>query len=90
VSTSDLHPTRLSTLDRIQEIVRDLVGDDSISLAPDTKPGDVDGWDSLANVSIIFSIEEEFGVQLGEQVMSGVATVGDLVGLVELARRDAA
>jgi acyl carrier protein len=85
VSTSDLRQTHFSTLDRIEAIVRDLLDNDVLSLAPGTKPSDVEGWDSLANVSIIFSIEEEFGVRLGEDVMGGFDTVGDLVALIDSA-----
>jgi acyl carrier protein len=83
VSTSDLQKTPASTLDRLEEIVRDLLSDDQLSLTLETRPADVEGWDSLANVSIIFSLEEEFGVRLGDEVMAGFATVGDLVVLID-------
>ena len=85
MSTSDLQQTQSSVLDRIEAIVGELLGDDAVRLTLETTPSEVEGWDSLANVSIIFSIEEEFGIRLGEDVMTGFATVGDLVAVVERA-----
>ena len=85
MTTSGLQPTHSATLEQIGTIVRDLLGDSEISLTADTRPAEVDGWDSLANVSIIFAIEESFGVPLGDDVMSGFDTVGQLAALVERA-----
>ena len=85
MSTSEPEKPRPSTLERIQAIVRELLDDEDIVLDHDTRPSDVDGWDSLANVSIVFSIEEGLGVQLGDQLMACFATVGELVLRVESA-----
>jgi acyl carrier protein len=84
VSTSDLETT--STLAQVEQVVRDIIGDEDISLTPDTATTEVEGWDSLANVSIIFSLEEVFGVRLGDEVLAGFETVGELVAMVDRAR----
>lgn len=84
MSTSDLETT--STLAQVEQVVRDIIGDEDISLTEDTATTDVDGWDSLANVSIIFSLEEVFGVRLGDEVLGGFETVGELVAMVDRAR----
>jgi acyl carrier protein len=65
--------------------VRSLLGDDEISLRPETTAVDVPGWDSLAGVNIVFGIEEEFGIELGDG-LSGYATVGELARGVDEAR----
>jgi acyl carrier protein len=91
MSTSELQPTQPSTtVDQIEKIVRDLIGDDDIVLSPETRPNDVEGWDSLANVSIIFALEEEFGVAFGDEVLAGFETIGELVVLIDRARGSAA
>jgi acyl carrier protein len=85
VTTSGPQP-QPATLDGIERVVRDLLGDDAVTLTADMRPADVEGWDSLANVSIIFGIEEDFGVALGDDALAGFETVGDLALVVERAQ----
>jgi acyl carrier protein len=35
--------------------------------------------DSVEGVELIFSLEEEFGVEISDQEMEGISTLGDLV-----------
>lgn len=84
--TSNLPETPTATLAQVEQVVREMLGDEDISLTPETYTTDVDGWDSLANVSIIFGLEEMLGVRLGDQVLGGFKTVGELVALVDRAR----
>jgi acyl carrier protein len=87
MSTSELQPTQSSgTLERIEQLVRELLGDETIVLTADTRPSEVDGWDSLANVNIVFGLEEEFQVRLGDEVVTGFEHVGELASLVDRAR----
>jgi acyl carrier protein len=88
MSTSDVEAT--STLAQVEQVVRDIIGDEDICLMADTATTDVEGWDSLANVSIIFSLEEALGVRLGDEVLAGFETVGELVAMVDRARGDQA
>jgi acyl carrier protein len=86
MSTSDLQETPTSTLAQVEQVVRDILGDEDVRLTPDTATTDVEGWDSLANVSIIFSLEEAFDVRLGDEVLAGFDTIGELVAMVDRAR----
>lgn len=85
MTTSGLQP-QSATLEGIERVVRDLLGDGGVALTADTRPADVEGWDSLAHVSIIFGIEEDFGVALGDDALAGFETVGDLALGVERAQ----
>ena len=85
MSTSEFG-TQPTTLVQIEAIVRDLLGDDDISLTAETKPAEVEGWDSLANVNIVYSIEETFDVHLGDQLSVSFETVGELAALIDSAR----
>jgi acyl carrier protein len=67
----------LSTFERIERIVIELLGLEEGTLTPDTEPKNVEGWDSLANVSVVFGVEEEFGVEFTADQLKGFATVGD-------------
>lgn len=86
MDTSELQLTQSGTINRIEQIVRDLLGEDDLELSADTRPADVAGWDSLANVSIVFGLEEEFGISFGDDVLKGFETIGQLAGLIESAR----
>jgi acyl carrier protein len=86
MQTSDLAETSTATLAQVEQVVREMLGDDAISLTLDTRTADVEGWDSLANVSIIFGLEETFEVRLGDDVVAGFKTVGELVTIVDRAR----
>ncbi|MGO9904245.1 MAG: acyl carrier protein [Solirubrobacteraceae bacterium] len=81
MQTSDLAQTGSGTLAQVEEIVRDVTGEDTLVLTPETRPADVEGWDSLANVSIVFCLEEAFGVD--DLLLAGFETVGDLVALID-------
>jgi len=76
----------MATLAQVEQVVCEMLGDEDISLTLDTRTTDVDGWDSLANVSIIFSLEEVFEVRLGDEVLAGFQTLGELVAIVDRAR----
>jgi acyl carrier protein len=85
VNSSNPGTNQSATLERIEQVVRALLNNDGISLTPETRAADVPGWDSLAHVSIIFGIEEEFGVRFSDQDLVGVETVGDLAERVDRA-----
>jgi acyl carrier protein len=67
-----------SAHERLQEIVRMLFNDSRIVLADDTTPSDIPGWDSLASVNVQFSVEQEFGVEFGDDEFRELETIGDL------------
>jgi len=75
--------SRSPTLERIERVVCGLLGDDDIVLKPDTRPSDVPGWDSLANINIVFGVEEEFGLRFGDDDLANTKTVGELADRVD-------
>jgi acyl carrier protein len=63
---------------RLERVVRTLFNDDEIVLSDETTAGDVPGWDSLANINLLFAIEQEFGVALDPEEFGGFANIGEL------------
>ena len=43
---------------------------------------DVEGWDSLNHVQILFAIEEELGIKFPINEIQNLNTIGDLVELM--------
>ena len=66
--------------------MRGLLGNDEIVLTPETQASDVPGWDSLANINIVFGIEEEFGIRFSDDDLASSNTVGELAVRVDRAR----
>lgn len=64
------------------EIFRELFDDDHLILRPDMTARDVDGWDSLAHVRLLLTIERKFHIKFSASEVGGLRSVGDLVSLV--------
>ena len=64
--------------ERIQEIARDVFGDDELVLTDSTKPGEVSGWDSFGHVNFMLSVENEFEVEFSEDEFVRFEDVGGL------------
>ncbi len=64
--------------DRLLELFRTVLGDDELVLHDHTTAHDVPDWDSLAHVNLMFSIEEQFGVQFRDNEFAELANIGEL------------
>lgn len=73
----------MSSIEKISEILRDFFDDESIVIDENSAAKDVEGWDSLANVQIMLSIEEEFGVTFDLDDMVKFKCIGDIVECIE-------
>ncbi len=67
---------------KLKPIFSDVLGHDDFSLADGTTAEDVEGWDSLTHVSLIFAIEKAFGIALTTREAKRMRNVGELVDLV--------
>lgn len=76
------------TLGRLADVFREVFDDDEVVLTPQTTAADVDGWDSLMHVTLIVSVEKEFGVRFSSSEVAMLQAVGELVGLIESKRGD--
>jgi acyl carrier protein len=73
----------VKTIERIQNILRVIFDDDSISIHNQMYITDVKGWDSLANIQIILSIEEEFNIQFSLEEMGSFKKIDDIVKILD-------
>lgn len=70
---------------RVLQVFRTVLADDDLQLSDTTTAADVPGWDSLAHITIMYSLEAEFGVQFSDAQLTSFQNVGELRGF--LARR---
>jgi acyl carrier protein len=69
--------------DTLQQVFRDVFGDDTIVLAKETTARDIPQWDSLGHVNLMFAIEERFGVRFRGNELAELANVGELERFLE-------
>jgi acyl carrier protein len=69
--------------ERLTEVFRTVFNDDSIELHDTTTSSDIDDWDSVANINLMFSLEQEFGVRFQDDQLSSFANVGALRRFLE-------
>ena len=48
----------------------------------DWGPEDIEGWDSLAHLSMVMAVSDAFGIEFGFEEVMEIQTVGDLLRLV--------
>lgn len=70
---------REEIFEQLTEIFRDVFDDDSIELNDETSAEDIDEWDSLMHITLIGSIEAEYGIKFPMKDVVGMKNVGDLV-----------
>lgn len=63
-------------------VLSDLLMDDSVVLAMDTRRQDVPNWDSMAYISFIVAVEGELGIKFGVAELESFETVGQIVAAV--------
>lgn len=70
-------------LGRLTSVFREVFDDDELELKPDMTADDVDGWDSLAHIRLILSVQKAFGVKFSPVEMNRLKNVGDLIALTK-------
>ena len=70
------------TLHQRLEQLFEAVLNQPVVLTDDTAPVSLPGWDSVVHINVMFSLEQEFGVQFSAREMSEIHTIGDLKALI--------
>lgn len=74
--------SREEVLSKLQDIIRDVFDDEDIEINEETVALDVDGWDSLAHITLMETIEGEFDVDFSMKEIVSVKNVGQIVDLI--------
>jgi acyl carrier protein len=76
----------MSTLNKLQEIFREVFEDDDLVIHEATSAADIEEWDSLMHVTLILEVEGAFKLRFLSGDVAGLKTVGDLCALIEKQR----
>ena len=66
------------TVHKRLETIFQTVIDDELTLTDEMTPRDVKGWDSVAHINLMFSIESEFGIQFPGNELAEFRNIGEL------------
>ena len=69
--------------ERVTNVFRDVFDDETIVLSDETTAADIEDWDSLAHITLIAAIEDEFNYKFGMKDVLGLKNVGEMIDLLE-------
>jgi len=70
-------------LDELQPIFQDIFEDDELLITAESNAATVEDWDSLAHITLIFAIEQEFEIKFALGELEAMKNVGDMVELMQ-------
>ncbi len=73
----------MTTQDKLNTIFQDFFEQDDLTLSRDTTASDISGWDSLAHINLIMTVENEFGIKFAIGELQSLQNVGQMIDLIE-------
>lgn len=70
------------SLSKLTTIFRTMLNQPQLELRDDLTAADVPGWDSLKHVSLMVTIEGEFGIRFTNSEIAGLHNVGELIASI--------
>ncbi len=77
----------MNTLDTVKEVIAAYLDIDVDTIGEQTELVEDLGLDSLDSIELVMEIEEKMGLELADDDMDGIKTVGQLADVIERARR---
>jgi acyl carrier protein len=71
-----------NVVERLTEVFRVNFGDERIDLDRPMTADDIAGWDSVSHITLIYAIEDEFGIKFSSRDLEQLTCVGDLIDIV--------
>jgi len=74
--------SREEVYEKLNPIFQDCFDDSELIVNDETVAGDVEGWDSLEHINLIFSVETSFGIKFTMDEALHLQKVGDMVDMI--------
>lgn len=69
--------------EKLTEVFRDVFDEEDITISDGTTAADIEEWDSLSHITLLSSVEDEFGIKFDMKAVQGLKNVGAMVDLLE-------
>lgn len=66
----------------VQRIFREVFDDDTLVIEDSTNSSDIEDWDSLEHITLVVTMEKEFGLKFDLKEVNELANVGEMVDLI--------
>ena len=63
---------------RLEEVFRQVFDNDALALRDEMKAADIEGWDSVAHINLMFGIEQAFGIRFNGNELADMNNIGEL------------
>ena len=70
-------------VNRLTDIFRDVLEEDSLVLRDDLTADQVESWDSLNHIDLIVAVERNFKIRFTTAEITSLRNVGELINLVQ-------
>lgn len=67
---------------KVTHMLRDMFDNSRLTIGPETTAHDVEGWDSLAHIQLLVTVEDAFGIHFNTGEVARLANVGEMVELI--------
>ena len=71
--------TQEDILSKVQNIFRDVLDEENISLTSQTTANDIEEWDSLTHIQLVVAIEKSFKIKFTSKEILSWKNVGGMV-----------
>lgn len=68
--------------EKLTEVFRDVFDEEEITISDGTTAADIEDWDSLSHITLLSSVEDEFGIKFNMKAVQGLKNVGAMVDLI--------
>lgn len=75
--------SREKIYEKLTEVFRDVFDEEDIIISDGTTAADIEDWDSLSHITLLSSVEDEFGIKFDMKAVQGLKNVGAMVDLIE-------
>lgn len=74
--------SREEVFEKLNGIFRNNFDNESITLTDDTSSADIEGWDSLEQVNLVVTIQDEFKIKFNIEEVNAMKNVGEMVDFI--------
>jgi acyl carrier protein len=67
---------------KVVSIIQGVLGDILDAETYDVHRSEINGWDSLIHIEIVFACEDEFEVELSADELASIQTINDLIRIL--------
>jgi len=76
----------MNTFEKVCEILKDIFDDENMVITEKDNSYTIEKWDSVAQISIITTIENIFNIEFSFKEINDIKNIGELVKLIDKKR----